>query len=80
MRTTLNIDDDVLFAARELAKQEGKTAGKIVSELARRALQARMSGEVVQEEEEFFGFRPLPKRGVIVTNEIIDSLREDEGI
>lgn len=38
MRTTLDIDDDVLQAAKELAALHGKTAGQVVSELARRAL------------------------------------------
>jgi hypothetical protein len=38
MRTTLDIDDDVLQAAKELAAVYGKTAGQVVSELARRAL------------------------------------------
>ena len=38
MRTTLDIDDDVLQAAKELASVHGKTAGQVVSELARRAL------------------------------------------
>jgi hypothetical protein len=38
MRTTLDIDDDVLQAAKELARTRGKTAGQVVSELARRAL------------------------------------------
>jgi len=32
MRTTLEIDDDVLHAAKEIAAKERKTAGKIVSE------------------------------------------------
>ena len=80
MRTTLNIDDDVLVAAKELAKQEGKTAGQVVSELARRALQTRLSNDNPVEPDEFYGFRPLPKRGVIVTQEIIDGLREEEGV
>ena len=39
MRTTLEIDDDVLFAAKEIAARERKTAGKIVSEIFRRGLQ-----------------------------------------
>lgn len=38
MRTTIDIDDDVLAAARDLARAEGKTMGQIISELARRAL------------------------------------------
>ena len=38
MRTTLDIDDDVLQAAKELGALHGKTAGQVMSELARRAL------------------------------------------
>jgi hypothetical protein len=40
MRTTLDIDDDVLRAAKELARREKKTAGAVISELTRRALTA----------------------------------------
>ena len=39
VRTTLDIDDDVLQAAKELADLRGSTAGKMLSELARRGLQ-----------------------------------------
>jgi len=39
MRTTLDIDDDVLFAAKEIAAKERKTAGKILSEYFRRGIQ-----------------------------------------
>ena len=35
MRTTLNIDVDVLAAAKEIAQRERKTAGQSVSELIR---------------------------------------------
>ena len=38
MRTTLDIDDDVLQAAKELAAVRRMTAGQMLSELARRAL------------------------------------------
>jgi len=38
MRTTLDIDPDVLQAAKELAEHRGTTAGKVLSELARKAL------------------------------------------
>jgi hypothetical protein len=39
VRTTLDIDDDVLQAAKELANLRGSTAGRMLSELARRGLQ-----------------------------------------
>lgn len=39
MRTTLDIDEDVLQAAKELATLRGSTAGKMLSDLARRGLQ-----------------------------------------
>lgn len=38
MRTTLELDDDVINAARELAREEGKSIGTVVSDLARRGL------------------------------------------
>jgi hypothetical protein len=79
MRTTLDIADDVLLAAKELGKKSNKTAGQVISELARQGLQG--SSQVPPEtQEEFMGFRPLPKRGTIVTSELINQLREEEGI
>jgi len=41
MRTTLDIDDDVLNAAKELAALRKTTAGRVLSELARRALRRK---------------------------------------
>lgn len=41
MRTTLNIDDDVLAAARGLAGLESKSTGQVLSELARQSLQPK---------------------------------------
>jgi hypothetical protein len=38
VRTTLDIDDDILQAAKELGAMRKKTAGQILSELARKAL------------------------------------------
>ena len=38
VRTTLDIDDDVLQAAKELADLRGSTAGRMLSELARRGM------------------------------------------
>jgi hypothetical protein len=41
MRTTLEIDDDVLAVARSLADTKGKSLGEMISELARRGLELR---------------------------------------
>lgn len=38
MRTTLDLDDDVMAAARELAAEERRSLGAVISELARRGL------------------------------------------
>jgi hypothetical protein len=84
MRTTLDIDDDILQAAKELARAERKTAGQVLSELARRGLtQATVTG-FSEEAVHIKGFAvkdgwvQLPNReGVIVTKELADRLMEE---
>ena len=78
MRTTLDIANDVLQAAKELARREKKTTGEVISELARRALTAPPGAPTARAPKAVHGFRPFPKRGGIVTNERIDALREDD--
>jgi len=80
MRTTLDIDDDVLQAARELARRERKTAGRILSELARRGLTEtnEISSKQSSARESFLGFRPFTRRGKIITDQMIDRLREED--
>jgi hypothetical protein len=78
MRTTLDIADDVLHAAKELARREKKTAGEVISDLARSALTAPRQTPVTNEPKARYGFRPFAKRGGIVTNALIDRLREDD--
>lgn len=81
MRTTLDIDDEVLAAAKELARRAGKTAGEVVSELLRRALtEGPPAAPGVEEAAAVYGFRPFPARGGVVTDEQIESLREQEGV
>lgn len=79
MRTTLDIDDEVLAAAKALAKRRRKTAGQVLSELAREAL-TRTSAPAVSEPEAKYGFRPFAPRGTPVTDEAVDRLRDDDGI
>jgi L-amino acid N-acyltransferase YncA len=82
MRTTLDIDDDILQAAKELARAEKKTAGQVLSELARRGLtQAPASGfgeEVAAGYTMKDGWYQLPNRqGVVVTKAMVDRLIEE---
>lgn len=82
MRTTLNIDDDVLAAIKEIASRESKTAGAVASDLIRGSLKAEHledSDTSADEFESVFGFRPFAKRGGIVTNEMVNRLREETG-
>jgi len=76
MRTTLDIEEDVLFAAKDLARREKKTAGQVISELARKGL-AGAEALTAREPKAIYGFRPFPKKGRIVSNELINKLRED---
>ncbi|MEK7436590.1 MAG: hypothetical protein AAB150_06890 [Pseudomonadota bacterium] len=76
MRTTLDIEEDVLFAAKDLARREKKTAGQVLSELARKGL-AGAEALTTREPKAIYGFRPFPKEGRIVSNELINKLRED---
>jgi hypothetical protein len=76
MRTTLDIAEDVLAAAKELARREHTTIGAVVSRLARQALTAPLRGAEIT----VAGFRTLPGRGVPVTNEMVNAIREAEGI
>lgn len=78
MRTTLNIADDVLQAAKERARRERKTVGQMLSELARKALAAPHESGGVREPKATYGLRPFASRGGLVTNELIDRLGEDD--
>ena len=85
MRTTVNIDDDVLLAVKEIARRESKSVGGAVSDLLRKALAGDepygpgMGEAGAATGMASFGFRPFPARGGIVTNELIDRLREESG-
>ena len=46
VRTTLDLDDDILQAAKELANLRGSTAGKVLSELARTSLRSTQTQDV----------------------------------
>lgn len=75
MRTTVDLDDDVVAAVRDRAQRERRSMGSVLSELARVALTASTPSP---SGPGFYGFHPLPRRGGLVTNALIDELREDE--
>jgi len=81
MRTTLNIDTELLVAAKELAEREHKTAGQVISELLRQAMSARASRVQTKAalKRDLYGFQPVPSRGGVVTNQHINRLREIVG-
>lgn len=83
MRTTLDIEDDVLAAARELARRQGTTAGQMVSRLLRAALSgAAPTGQAAAvASSTVAGFRPFQAQaGAVVNNEQIDQLRDEAGL
>ena len=73
MRTTLAIDDDVLAAAKALARQEHKTIGEVVSELARQSL----SRPVAQLEHNGVPLLPVSNARAVVTLDIVNALRDE---
>lgn len=78
MRTTLDIDEDVLQAAKEAARRERTTLGATISRLARAGLNAAAPTGAGAEPAGVAGFRPFPRRGGLATNERVDRLRLDE--
>jgi len=84
MRTTLDIDPEVLQAAKELARQQNRTASEVLSDLARQGLRAAMAAPSSTGQDKapssFFGFRPFSPRGTPVTNDIVNKLRDESGV
>jgi hypothetical protein len=73
MRTTLAIDDDVLNAAKAIAELTHKSVGEVVSELARRAL----APPAPAAERNGVLLLPQAAPGVIVTPEMVNTLRDE---
>lgn len=76
MRTTLDIDDDVLEAAKALAAKEKSTAGQVISTLARKGLTASVGTGAKARG----GVPVLPSRGEVISMEHVRKLMEQENI
>jgi hypothetical protein len=74
MRTTLNLDEDVIEAARAIADRDDRTIGDVVSDLARQSLRRRQPAT-----RNRLGLPLLPSRGKpgSVTLELVNRLRDE---
>ncbi len=73
MRTTIDIEEDVLLAAKEIARQQGTTLGRVLSDLARKSLTQRST---VSSKHGLPQFPIQPDAGV-VTLELVNQLRDE---
>jgi len=76
MRTTLELDDDILEAAKEIAQIRKTTAGRVLSQLARKALTPPPPASMIRN-----GVPLLPRRpegSPILTMKLVNELRDDE--
>jgi hypothetical protein len=73
MRTTLDIAEDVLRAAKEIARQRGDTVGRVLSDLARDSLTRKSP---VSKKKGLPLFPIQPDAG-IVTLELVNQLRDE---
>jgi hypothetical protein len=75
MRTTLDIDEDVLLAAKEIAASRGTSTGRALSELARQALSPADAKPAIRS-----GIPLLPRRPGerSVSLELVNRLRDQE--
>ena len=75
MRTTLDIDDELLLTIKQIAHQRKTTAGNVISSLLRESLQPK-SFELKYRN----GVPLLPRRpnGPVVTTELVNRLRDED--
>lgn len=73
MRTTVAIDDDVLSAAKAIARQRNLTLGEVLSDLARTALRPPLAGT----EQNGILLLPLRNPDAIVTLDVVNALRDE---
>ena len=73
MRTTLAIDDDVLSAAKAIARQKNQSIGQVVSELARKSLRPPAASI----ERNGIALLPVRNPDAVVTLDIVNALRDE---
>jgi len=78
MRTTLEIDDSILAAAKEIASASNSSAGAVISDLARKGLSVT-SGQTSQRKAGFPIFT-VPADAKPLTSATVKSILSDEGL
>lgn len=73
MRTTVDLEEDVLLAAKEIAKQRGITIGQVLSDLARQALTRRAPVSTKHGLPVF----PVQSGAGVITLELVNRLRDE---
>lgn len=73
MRTTLALDDDVVAAAKAIARQQGRSLGEIISELARQSLRRPSR----QKMRSGLALLPVSDPKAIVTLDTVNELRDE---
>ena len=74
MRTTLDIEDDVLLAVKSISRQRRMSAGRLLSELARQSLAPAGASAHKRNGIPLFPSRP---GAALVTMELVNRLRDE---
>lgn len=81
MRTTVNIAEDALLAARHMAQRDRVPLGDAISELVRRGATAGSTHAAARQHAPLRGrFALLPARDEVITPQHVRELMEREGI
>ena len=73
MRTTVDIEEDVLLAAKEIARQKRTSLGRVLSDLARKSLTPKPKTSKKHGLPQF----PIQPNAGVVTTELVNQLRDE---
>jgi hypothetical protein len=74
VRTTLDLDEDILLAAKDIARRRHASVGRVLSDLARQGL---VRGQERGQRNGIPLF-PVPTGAGVATLELVNRLRDDE--
>ena len=74
MRTTIDIDEDILLAAKAIARDRRSTVGKVMSDLARKGITRPIKLKTRNGIPQF----PVQPGAGVVTLEIVNRLRDED--